>query len=158
MLNINQFRELIVKSSLNDLLLYSKEAEELMVFTCAVESIGGTYIHQVGGPALGIYQMEPTTYNDIWQNFIIPDNKLSLRLSNNFDVNRMPSEERLIYDLRFATAITRLFYLRIQEPLPAPTDVNSMWDYYKKYYNTLKGKAVKDESIKKYHDFAQLRY
>ena len=156
MLNPNQFRDLIVKSSLNDLLLYSKDAEELLVFTCAVESLGGTYLHQVGGPALGIYQMEPETYNDIWNNFIIPDNKLILRLINNFDVGRMPSEDRLIYDLRFATAITRIFYLRIQEALPDSDDVNALWDYYKKYYNTIKGKAQKDESIKKYHDFVQL--
>ena len=65
MLNIAQFRDLIVKSTLNDLLLYSEDAEELLVFTCAVESLGGTYLQQVKGPALGIYQMEPVTYNDI---------------------------------------------------------------------------------------------
>ena len=153
MLNINQFRELIVKSSLSDLLLNSQDAEVLLVFTCAVESLGGTYLQQVNGPALGIYQMEPVTYNDIWHNFIIPDNKLGLRLFNNFDVNRMPSEARLIYDLRFATAMTRIFYLRIQEPLPSATDVDAIWDYYKKYYNTPKGAAVKDDSIQRYRDF-----
>jgi len=155
MLNINQFRDLIVKSSLSDLLLYSQEAEELMVFTCAVESRGGTYLHQVSGPALGIYQMEPMTYNDIWHNFILMDNKLALRLCNNFDVNRMPPESRLIYDLRFATAMTRIFYLRVQAALPAFNDINAIWDYYKKYYNTPKGAAQKDESIKKYRDFLQ---
>lgn len=154
MLNITQFRDVIVKSSLKDLLLYSEDAEELLVFTCAVESLGGTYLHQISGPALGIYQMEPTTYNDIWQNFIIPDSKIALRLYNNFDVNRMPSEARLIYDLRFATAMSRLFYLRIQAPLPSRHNVNAIWDYYKKYYNTFRGKAQKDESIKKYYDFA----
>jgi hypothetical protein len=153
MLNINQFRELIVQSSLNDLLLYSIEAVELLVFTCAVESLGGTYIKQVNGPALGIYQMEPITYNDIWHNFIIPDTKLSLRLFNSFDVNRMPSEARLIYDLRYATAMTRIFYLRIQEPLPSASDVNAIWEYYKKYYNTSNGAAQKDDAIQKYRDF-----
>jgi hypothetical protein len=158
MLNITQFRELIVKSSLNDLLLYSQDAEELLVFTCAVESLGGSYLHQVNGPALGIYQMEPTTYNDIWQNFIIPDNKLGLRLFNNFDVNRMPSEARLIYDLRFATAMTRIFYLRIQAPLPPADDVNAIWDYYKLYYNTPKGAAEKEDSVKKYREFVQLHH
>jgi len=157
MLNITQFRDLIVQSSLNDLLLYSRDAEELLVFTCAVESMGGTYLKQIIGPALGIYQMEPICYNDLWHNFIIPDNRLSLRLFNNFDVNRMPSESRLIYDLRFATAMTRIFYMRIQEPLPSASDINAIWDYYKKYYNTARGKAHKDESIKKYHDFVLSR-
>ena len=141
MLNINQFRELIIKSSLTDLLLYSKDAEELLVFTCAAESLGGTFLHQSGGPALGIYQMEPVTYNDLCQNFIIPDNKLCLRLFNNFDVNMMPSESRLIYDLRFSTAMCRIFYARIKETLPESTDVDAIWDYYKKYYNTPKGRS-----------------
>lgn len=155
MLNINQFRDLIVKSSLNDLLLYSEDAEELMVFTCAVESRGGTYMCQVNGPALGIYQMEPVTYNDLWHNYIIPDNRLGLRLFNSFDVNMMPSEARLIYDLRFATAMTRIFYKRIKEELPNAKDENAIWEYYKKYYNTPSGAAEKEDSIKLYRDFAQ---
>lgn len=154
MLNIKQFRELIVKSSLNDLLLYSKEAEELLVFTCATESNGGTYIHQVGGPALGIYQMEPITCNDIWQNFINNNPNLILKMITNFNCNKMPPEEWLIYDLRYATAMARIFYARIKEPLPSCDDVDAIWEYYKKYYNTSQGAAVKEDSIKKYHDFA----
>ena len=153
MLNISQFRELIVKSTLNDLLLYSQNAEELMVFTCAVESLGGTYLHQVGGPALGIYQMEPMTYNDIWQTYIKSNGSLMLRLLTNFSIGFMPSEEQLIYDLRFATAMTRIHYARIKKTLPPANDVNAIWDYYKTYYNTSAGKAQKDDSIKKYHDF-----
>lgn len=155
MLNINQFRELIVKSSLNDLMMYSEDAEELMVFTCATESLGGTYLAQVGGPALGIYQMEPLTYNDIWQTYINQDPKLNLKMIMHFHCNKMPPEEWLIYDLRFATAMTRLLYSRIKEPLPSAKDVDAIWAYYKKYYNTFKGSAVKEESIKHYHDFVQ---
>jgi hypothetical protein len=155
MFNIIQFRDLIIKSSLNDLLLYSKEAEELIVFTCATESLGGTYLSQVGGPALGIYQMEPVTYNDIWQSYISQNPRIMLRLVSAFNCNRMPPEELLIYDLRFATAMTRLFYARIKEPLPSADDVEAIWDYYKQYYNTYKGEAAKDISIKRYRDFVQ---
>lgn len=153
MLNIVQFRELIVKSTLNDLMLYSKNAEELMVFTCAVESLGGTYIKQIKGPALGIYQMEPETYNDIWQNYIKSKGGLMMSMLSNFHITFMPSEDMLIYDLRFATAMTRLFYARIKEPLPEAEDINAIWEYYKRYYNTAKGAAVKEDSIKKYHAF-----
>lgn len=155
MLNINQFRELIVKSSLDDLLLYSQAAEELMVFTCAVESLGGTFLHQISGPALGIYQMEPVTYNDIWQNYIYSNGPLTMRLFSNFDISSMPSESRLIYDLRFATAMARIHYARVKAPIPFAEDENAMWEYYKKYYNTASGKAEKEDSIKKYHDFRQ---
>lgn len=153
MLNINQFRELIIKSTLNDLMLYSKDAEELLVFTCANESDGGTFIHQVNGPALGIFQMEPATHNDLWENYIKSNGKLMMILFSCFMVNSMPSEERLIYDLRYATLMSRIFYHRIPEPLPCYQDENAMWEYYKKYYNTSSGKANKEEAIVKYHLF-----
>lgn len=153
MFNINQFRDVIVKPALNDLMLYSLNAEELLVFTCAVESLGGTYIHQVNGPALGIYQMEPATYNDIWQNYIKLKGSLTMLMFSNFSVNYMPSEERLIYDLRFATAMTRIHYARVTQPLPSSTDVNAIWNYYKVYYNTSAGAAEKEHSIDKYHAF-----
>jgi len=47
MLNIAQFREFIIQPSLHDLILNSPDAEELLVFTCANESLGGTYIKQL---------------------------------------------------------------------------------------------------------------
>jgi hypothetical protein len=153
MLNVSQFRDSIVKSTLNDLLLYSPDAEELLIFTCANESVGGTYLRQVNGPALGIFQMEPETYNDIWQNYIKSHGPLSLRLFSNFDVVGMPSPDRMIYDLLFATAMARIFYARIKAPLPPYNDIDAIWNYYKLYYNTSLGAATKDSAIKHYHDF-----
>lgn len=155
MFNAQQFRDLIVCSSLRDLNLYSRNAEELLIFTCANESNGGTYLKQCNGPALGIYQIEPQTYNDIWQNYITPNSSKFLSFFTNFNISSIPSAGRLIYDLRFATAIARIFYLRINSPLPNPDDVNSIWAYYKQYYNTYSGKANKDEAIAKYHAFLQ---
>jgi len=153
MLNIVQFRESIVKSTLNDILMYSQAAEELLVFTCAVESLGGTYIRQIKGTALGIYQMEPETYTDIWQNYLKAHPNLCMMLFTNFNIGFIPSEERLIYDLRFATVMCRIFYARIKEPLPNPKDENSIWNYYKRYYNTNMGKSFKEYAITKYHEF-----
>lgn len=153
MFNIAQFRELIIKSTLNDLKMYSENAEELLVFTCAAESVGGTYLKQVSGRALGIYQMEPETYNDIWQNYIQKKPSIGMILFSNFNSIFMPSEEIMIYDLRFATAMARLFYHRIPHPLPNKNDPNEIWEYYKQYYNTEKGKAEKHSSISKYLQF-----
>lgn len=153
MLNITQFRELIIKPALIDIMMYSEDAEELLVFTCATESNGGHYIKQVKGPALGIYQMEPQTYNDIWQNYLKPNARLMSLLFANFNINRIPPEETMIYDLRFATIMARFFYARFKENLPKSNDVEGIWEYYKKYFNTIKGKAFKEESIRKYNSF-----
>ena len=153
MLNNFQFRQCIVLPTLYSLLMDSPDAEELLVFTCATESLGCTYIKQVEGPALGIYQMEPLTHNDLWTNYINYKSTLVSLLISNFDISRIPNEYRLVYDLRYATAMARIFYHRTNEPLPPHNDVDLIWEYYKKYYNTGKGAAEKDEAIKRYHDF-----
>lgn len=153
MLDCSQFRSLIVEPVLSKLRLYSKDAEELLVFTCASESIGGTLLAQVKGAGLGIYQMEPNTYTDIWVNYIRARNQLATLMAIHFGCNKIPEIERLIYDFHFATAMSRIHYLRMPGNLPNAKDVEGIWDYYKKYYDTEKGKAKKEDSIKKYQDF-----
>src|ERR1700743_1911758 len=136
MFKVDQLRELIIQPALKDLVIFNNSMEELLVFTCAVESEGGTYLQQIKGPALGIYQMEPATYNDHWQNYIKGKSDLFLLLLSNFDAHHMPSEDRLVYDLRFATAMAALHYRRVPGALPAGADTVAIWDYYKRYYNT----------------------
>ena len=153
MFNCSQFRSLIVEPVLSKLQIYSSDAEELLIFTCGAESLGGHYLAQVKGPALGVYQMEPGTHTDIWINYIRARNQLATLMAMHFNCNKIPEPSRLIYDLHYATAMSRIHYLRMPGLLPKANDVEGMWEYYKKYYNTEKGKAKKDESIKKYADF-----
>lgn len=153
MIDNKQLRELIIKPALSKLQMYNTDAEELLVFTCATESLGGKYLQQVNGPALGIYQMEPDTYTDIWENYIKNRGALLNMLTLNFDVARIPLPERMVYDLRFATAMARLHYARVKEPLPSAKDVDAIWKYYKKYYNTPLGKAEQESAVKHYQKF-----
>lgn len=156
MLSADQLRAFIIKPALENLMLYSDEAVELILFTCANESEGGTYLKQLNGPALGIYQMEPKTYNDIWQNYIFNKNDLKLQLLYGFDAPKMPDEERLIYDLKFATAMVRIHYARVEEPLPKLYDLFGLWTYYKKYYNTSNGKADRSKALNLYQVFRSI--
>ncbi len=155
MLDISQFRQYVIVPSLSLLQLYSKDAEELLVFTCATESDGGTLLHQINGPAVGIYQCEPNTHNDLWRNFIIHRNDFITQLAMNFAIPSIPDANKLVTDLMYATAICRLHYYRVKERLPSADDVDAMWTYYKKYYNTPKGKATKDRAIKAYLRFSK---
>jgi hypothetical protein len=150
MINVHQLRELIIKPALEDLQMLSDDAVELLVFTCAVESMGGSYLKQMNGPALGIYQMEPNTYYDIWQSYLIGKASLYMKLHVNFEVHRVPDSYRLIYDLRFATAMARIHYARVSEILPSHNDVKQLWEYYKNHYNTSLGAATQTQSIQKY--------
>lgn len=153
MLDCSQFRSLIIEPVLSKLKVYSKGAEELLVFTCAAESLGGTFLAQVKGPALGIYQMEPNTYTDIWANYIRARNQLATLMALHFGCNKVPDLDRMIYDLHFATAMARIHYLRVTGNIPDPANVEAIWDYYKEHYNTELGKAKKEDAIKKYQSF-----
>lgn len=152
MFNITQFRENIVNPVLHDLQMYTKEMAELIVFTCAVESNGGTYVKQIKGPALGIYQVEPSTFTDIWVNFIIRNPYIVNLLTLNFAVHRMPAPIEVVTDLRLATAFCALHYKRYKVQ-PESIEPNVLWEPYKQYYNTIKGKSEKTKSIKAYQAF-----
>lgn len=153
MFDFDQFNDLILKPCLTDLLLCSDKAIQLMAFTMANESQAGRFLRQIQGPALGIYQMEPRTYNDLWENYISKKMNLVMILTHHFNAPVMQPEERLIYDLRYATAMTRLYYAKFFEPLPEVGDMDALWAYYKKYYNTSEGKANKVAALNAYHLF-----
>ncbi len=154
MINVEQLRELIILPALSKLQMYSDVARELLVFTCAAETNGGTYLKQIKGPALGIFQMEPRTYNDLWATFIRGRSNILMIMSGQFDAYRIPDEMRMVYDLQFAAAMARLFYKRVTEPLPEKIDPELLWEYYKKYWNTEAGKAKKEKCIKAYLEYS----
>lgn len=155
MIKLSQFREHILVPTLSALQLYSTDAEELLVFTMATESNGGYLLAQVKGPALGVFQMEPNTYTDIWQNYIKNRSALLSLIAINFEAPRIPLPERMVYDLKYATVMARIHYLRVKEDLPKAGDLDAMWDYYKKYYNTPLGKAKKEKAIEDYNRYVK---
>ena len=65
-----QLRTEIVKPALEAIGYYSPAAEALIMGTAAQES-HLKYVKQLGdGPALGLFQMEPATHDDIWANYL----------------------------------------------------------------------------------------
>ncbi len=153
MFKASQLRDLIIKPTLIDLVMFSKDTLDLLMFTCAVESDGGTYLRQIKGSALGIYGMETDTYNDIWQNYIKNRGGLISILSSNFNIYQMPEEERLIYDLRFATIMACLHYEKVTGGFYKINTDDNLWHFYKNFYNCHLDIAEKDVAIKRYHDF-----
>jgi len=66
----NQILTLVIRPALSKINLWSPSAEELVLGTAIVES-GLTYLRQWGdGPALGLWQVEPATQNDLYTNFL----------------------------------------------------------------------------------------
>lgn len=121
-------------------------ATELILGTGMQESQLGEAIDQLGGgPALGVWQMEPATEKDIWTNFLefhpefrVPVMKLV--------VSGIDRTKQLEGNLYYACAMARVEYLRAPEPLPKAGDLANQARYYVKYYNR-GGAATVDEYI-----------
>jgi hypothetical protein len=122
-----------------------RKAEILLLATCAQETNCANTVHQIGGPALGIYQCEPYTHHLVlhWIE----------RHAETAIVSLTSLDERLIYDLDYATKIARMLYYSIPEPLPA-IGPDAMWLYYKAYYNR-DGKATEREWAKNWTQYVQ---
>ncbi len=141
-----ELSEWVIMPTLLHLGMYSTSAENLLVGTVAHESKMGTYLKQVGGPALGIYQIEPATLHDIYDNYLAfrPSLLEKVEALRGKDLSR---EDSLVSNLAYATAIARLVYRRAPEPLPGFNDVAGLASYWKKYYNTYLGKGKRQQFI-----------
>lgn len=142
-------REYVIRPVLESLSLYSKSAEELLVFTAATESLMGYHLHQVKGPAVGIYQMEPTTHDDIWNNYL--DYREIAAIVVDWAVCR--SAQEMIWNLAYATAMARVHYYRFPEKLPSATDKEALAAYWKRAYNTPEGKGSVEKALCDYYRY-----
>lgn len=150
-LDPRQFRELIVRPTLQSLDLHNNAAENLVWGTAAHES-RLVYLRQNGGgPALGLYQIEPTTYADLCRNYLAP--RAALEAGANRFLAPAPSPtEQLVTNLAYATAICRLLYYRAAPPLPDAADIDGLAAYWKAHYNTSLGKGTAAEWAQHYRE------
>lgn len=141
MINPVQFREYVVRPVLIGIGLWSPPAEALLMGTAAVESRMGEYLHQVQGPALGVMQMEPSTHDDIIDNYLMHRHLLWQDIVRVCGVDGV-KVDHLISNLSYAVAMARVHYLRRPEPLPDERDIEALGLYWKAFYNTPAGKGT----------------
>jgi len=154
MLNTQQLRGLI-RETLQELSLeitYSEDAVELLMLTAAHESLMGTYIEQVKGPALGIFQMEPATEQDIYDNYLRYHPNLA-HLVQGFKMRQTDIPD-LKCNLAYQIAMARVHYYRVTKPLPSKTRPEQMAKYWKEHYNTVKGAGHWYDALQHYMELA----
>lgn len=116
-----QFREHVVRPTLVHMKMHSRTAEDLMVGTALAES-NLTWLTQHGnGPAVGVYQIEPNTFSDIWDRYLNTRPDILARVEKLVAPSPL-LEKQLITNLAFATAIARIRYWMDPTPLPDPND------------------------------------
>ena len=153
MLNKDDLR-IMIADVLKRLGMYSETATELLMGTCAVESDFGRSVEQVGGgPALGVFQMEPNTMNDIWYNYIRYREGLRVILADEFGM-RGPDKEKLKNDIEYSIVMASLKYRRSSLVLPkSDKDIEGLARVWKKVYNTDLGKGTVEKFVSKYKKY-----
>lgn len=145
MIEPSQLREYVIRPVLKRLALHSRSAEELLMLTAAQESLLGRFLHQVNGPALGIFQMEPATHDDIWGNYLDYRQGLADSVRDyGWAANHM------VGNLNYACAMARIHYLRVPYALPQADDVQGMAEYWKRHYNTPQGHGTVKRAVDNY--------
>lgn len=129
---------------------YSRAAVQLILGTAAVES-RFHYVAQLGrGPALGLYQCEPHTHDDIWDNYLIYNPQYRIPILQ-YVTTDIPKQEQLVWNLAYATLVARTHYKRVSAKLPEYNDVVGQAAYWKQYYNTHLGAGTAHKYIEAYH-------
>lgn len=127
----------VIRPVLTDLGYWSQAVENLLLGTAACESNLGTFLFQVEGPALGIFQMEPSTHDDIHRHFLAYRPELRRKVLNWSVTGGTASE--LVWNLAYAAAMARMQYLRAPEAIPDANDLEGLGRLYKVRYNTPSG-------------------
>jgi hypothetical protein len=149
-MNLEQLRELVVRPALHHIELWSPAAENLVLGTALVES-KGEYLHQVKGPALGLWQMEPATHDDIWANYL----RYNATIREHVKELQSPASItegalELIGNLYYGAAMCRIHYRRSPYPLPAANDAEGMARLWKNAYNTARGAGTVEKALPKF--------
>lgn len=141
--------ELLVRDTLGAIGLESENAVRLLLGTCAQESAMGRYRRQLGGgPARGIFQMEPATQRDIYENYLRYHPALKAKIKWVCVAKDLTDPKELERNDRLAICLARVHYLRVPEPIPS--DLRGWARYWKQYYNTPRGKGTEEEFIANY--------
>lgn len=142
-----EFRVEVIRPVLLNIGMHSDAAELLLLATAIAESGLSALVQAGGGPALGVYQMEPMTHDDLWVRVLQPRRTLSMAV-NAWQLPAIPLLEQLKGNLYYATAMARIKYYSIPERLPQP-NLEDIARYWKLYYNTPKGKGTEEYFISK---------
>ena len=142
-LNLTQLKYDVIEPALVAIGLAGTAALNLVTGTALAES-GAAFVKQEnGGPALGLWQVEPATEQDTWTNYLGYNTALAAQVRallwpyNSVDQRT----QQLIGNLPYGAVVCRLKYRRAAAPLPAYNDAAGMAAYHKAIYNTAAGAA-----------------
>ncbi len=117
-------------------------AEQLLIGTAAQESGGFLYLRQnSSGPALGVFQMEPNTFHDLWSRRPVALKTVLAECAGEFS----PGADLVAWNHRFGAMMAWLKYRDDDSALPAPGDIRGLAWAWKSGYNSMRGAGRVEE-------------
>lgn len=141
---IIDFQLEIVRPVLDHLDMGGIWAERLIVGTALAET-QLRHFKQIRGPALGFYQIEPNTFQDIYYRYLNTRKDIKKKV----DLLLAPKPEplqQLVTNLAFATAVARIKYWMSPEVIGDTLPELALT--YKNIYNSDKGKGSTEKFIR----------
>lgn len=152
MITVAQCRE-FARNACKTLGAWSPAAEDLLVGT-AIQESALKYTRQLGGgPALGYWQMEPATHDDIWRNYLAFRLPLVTKIEQLLPASGPVLSSQAIrldaleHNPAYGAAMARLKYLRSPLALPLVGDLAGYAKAWKTIYNTGGGAGTEQEFI-----------
>lgn len=115
--------------------LSTPAAERLMLGTAVYES-RLRHMAQIGGPARSLFQIEPPTFNDVWQWITMSGGEKLRQASARFCFSGIRASDQYAGNQHLACVVARVLYWRRPEAMPAAADVDGLAAYYKRWFNT----------------------
>ena len=152
MLNLSHFRDYVIIPTLKRMggKFFSLDAVCLLLGTALHES-RLEFLKQIGGgPALGVYQLEPATIKDLHNTFL--NYRPELDAVVNSLMSAQDKEIQAITNLSYSTALARLKYFRVSEQIPQRDNPRAMARYWKAHYNTYLGAGKVEDFENSYRE------
>ena len=164
-LDPREVRDLIVRPTLEILQLPNPLVSERLIMGTAAQESGFGHIKQVGGPALGLWQMEPATFNDLFYGFLRSSKQASLRLRlQNFildgaeSLRRIEPADQLKGNLYFSAAMCRIHYYAKPFTMPVNASAAELATIWKRWYNSMLGAGTEVQFIANYAKYVAPLY
>jgi hypothetical protein len=121
--------------------IHTQTAEELLLGIAAAESELRHKRQAGGGLALGYFQIEPATHDDLRFNYLAHRPELRAAVDA-LVIPALGRDMQIAVNDPYAAAIARLILWRKREPLPQWGRVPDYAAYWKAHYNTAAGKGT----------------
>lgn len=156
-LDARQLLTFVVRPVLVHLDLPGGEAAERLVLATAAQESALRFIDQkeragkptIAGPALGLWQMERTTFADMMGRFLPRRPELQVRVLECSTPWPEPWEQ-LAGNMYFSCALCRVLYYARPFRLRGDEGAAELWPIYKKFYNSEQGAATSAQFLAAY--------